>query len=93
MAHPRTERMISDLRAENVETWFDLGLLIDRLREDRQTDTAVEGNFAEFTRRVARGIAFVTFRYSVDGVTMEVAKYTRELADLLPGVKIQYIAG
>jgi glycosyltransferase involved in cell wall biosynthesis len=93
MAHPRTDRMISDLRAENVETWFDLGLLIDRLREDRQAAAAVKGDFAEFKRRVARGIAFVTFRYGVDGVTMEVAKYTRGLAALLPGVKIHYIAG
>ena len=30
MAHPRTDRMISVLHAENIETWFDLGLLIDR---------------------------------------------------------------
>ncbi|MHC4513174.1 MAG: phosphodiester glycosidase family protein [Planctomycetota bacterium] len=93
MAHPRTDRMISDLRAENVETWFDLGLLIDRLREDRQAHTAVEGEFAEFKRRVARGIAFMTFGYGVDGVTMEVAKYARALVAVLPGVKIHYIAG
>lgn len=90
---PRTDRMISDLRAENIATWFDLGLFIDRLREDRRAAARVKGNFAAFKRRVARGLAFVTFRYGVDGVTMEVAKYARALAGLLPGVKIHYIAG
>ncbi len=93
MAHPRTEQMISDLRAENVETWFDLGLLIDRLRENRPAGIAVESDFAEFKRRVARGVAFVTFNYGVDGVTMEVAKYARTFAALLPGARIHYIAG
>ncbi len=93
MAHPRTERMISDLRAENVETWFDLGLLIDRLRENRPAGIAVESDFAEFKRRVARGVAFVTFNYGVDGVTMEVAKYARTFAALLRGARIHYIAG
>ena len=85
--------MISDLRAENVETWFDLGLLIDRLREDRPASIPVEGDFAEFKLRVARGIAFVTFDYGVDGVTMEIAKYARGFATLLPYAKIHLIAG
>ncbi|MFV1994322.1 MAG: glycosyltransferase, partial [Verrucomicrobiales bacterium] len=93
MAHSRTEQMISELRAENVETWFDLGLLIDRLREDRSEGAPFDGDFTEFKRRVARGIAFVTFSYGVDGVTMEVAKYARSFAGLLPGARIHYIAG
>ncbi|MHC5064066.1 MAG: hypothetical protein ACYTG5_08835, partial [Planctomycetota bacterium] len=93
MAHPQTDRMLSDLRAENVETWFDLGLLIDRMRENRRSQSAVEGEFAEFKLRLARGIAFVTFDYGVDGVTMEIAKYAHALAALLPGVKTHYIAG
>ena len=49
--HPRTDRMISDLRAENIVTWFDLGLFIDRLREDRRAAAQVKGNFAAFKRR------------------------------------------
>ena len=93
MAPPRTEQMISDLRAENVETWFDLGLFIDRLRENPLACDPVEDNFADFKRRIARGVAFVTFDFGVDGVTMEIAKYARTLTKLLPGAKIHYIAG
>ncbi len=92
MAHPRTVKMISDLRTENVETWFDLGLLIDRVREGRRT-AGVKGDFAKFKLRIARGTAFVTFRFGVDGVTMEIAKYTRGLASVLPDAKFHYIAG
>ena len=31
----RTNAMIEALRAEQIETWFDLGLMLDRLREER----------------------------------------------------------
>lgn len=93
MDFPRTEQMISDLRAEKVETWFDLGLLIDRLREDRPGQSPINDNFGDYKQRLARGTAFLTFAYGVDGVSMEVAKYARSLSTVLPGAKIHFIAG
>jgi glycosyltransferase involved in cell wall biosynthesis len=93
MNHPRTDEMLAQVLSENVETWFGLGLLIDRLREDRPEPPLVEDKFADFKSRLARGTAFVTFSYGVDGVTMEVAKYARSLASLLPDARIHYIAG
>lgn len=93
MKFPRTEQMISDLRSEKVETWFDLGLLIDRLREDRPEPASIERDFEGFKRRIARGTAFVTFDYGVDGVTMEVAKYARSLTTVMPDANVHFIAG
>jgi len=92
MNYPRTERMLAALRAEPIETWFDLGLLIDRLREN-QPENPDNDDFWEFKRRMARGTAFLTFSYGVDGVTMEVAKYAQSLSSLLPDAKIHFIAG
>ena len=93
MKHPHTDEMLSMLRSEKVETWFELGLLIDRLRENRLAPPPVEDTFSEFKKRLGRGTAFITFDYGVDGVTMEVAKYARSLTSLLPNARIHYIAG
>ena len=94
MAHPRTAEMLSALAAESLETWFDLGLLIDRLREDREVPwPRARGDFEAFKRDIAGGIAFVTFEYGVDGVSMEIAKYARALSALLPDVRLHYVAG
>jgi len=93
MNFPRTERMLADLRAESIETWFDLGLLLDRLQENPPVNSDGKDDFWEFKRRTARGTAFLTFSYGVDGVTMEVAKYAHSLSSLLPDAKIHFIAG
>jgi len=39
------------------------------------------------------GVAFVTFAYDIDGVSMEIAKYARCFERLAPGVPIHCIAG
>jgi len=90
----RTDEMMTALGAEVIETWFDLGLFIDRLREDRcNTRAWVQGSFGDFRREVSRGLGFVTFFYGVDGSSMEIAKYASAFRDILPDVPIHYIAG
>ena len=94
MGRTQTDEMLLALRAEKVDTWFDLGLLIDRVREYRDVPgPSVPGDFEAFKREVERGIAFVNFYYSVDGVSIEIAKHARAFRDLLPRAKIHYIAG
>ena len=94
MGRTKTDEMLSALRAEKVDTWFDLGLLIDRVREDRDVPgPRVSGDFDAFKREVACGIAFVNFYYSVDGVSMEIAKHARAFRNILPQARIHYIAG
>ena len=94
MGRTQTDEMLLALRAENVDTWFDLGLLIDRLREDRDVPgPRVPSDFEAFKREVERGIGFVNFYYSVDGVSMEIAKHARAFRTLLPQARIHYIAG
>ena len=94
MAVSRTADMLSTLRAEKVDTWFELGLLMDRLREDREVPGRRDaGDLAAFKREIAQGIAFLTFEYGVDGVSMEIAKYAHAFQILLPSARIHYIAG
>ncbi|NOZ81099.1 MAG: hypothetical protein GXP63_05490 [DPANN group archaeon] len=82
------------LKSEKIATWFDLGLFIDRLR-DRRTAPPIqfEGTFENFKKHIAKGVAFVTFYYAIDGVTMECAKYAKIFRSILNTQKIHYIAG
>ena len=86
--------MLASLRAESVTTWFDLGLLLDRLREDPSGPTIrAAAELPAFERDIASGIAFLTFEIGIDGVSMEIAKYAEALRLFLGDPKIHYIAG
>jgi len=89
------DELISFLRGEKIETWFDLGLFLDRFREEQEYPSIqLEGLFDEFREEVRRaGLAFLTFHYMVDGVTVEVDKYAALMRRNIPGVPIHYIAG
>jgi glycosyltransferase involved in cell wall biosynthesis len=86
--------VLRDLRAEGVATWFDLGLLLDRLRDGRRVpSTRGPRDRRAFRHKLARGVAFVTYEYAIDGVTMEIAKYANALQRVLPDPAIHFIAG
>ena len=47
----------------------------------------------DFRSAIAKGIAFITFAFDIDGVSMEVAKYARCFDAIFPGIPIHCIAG
>jgi hypothetical protein len=83
------------LRGEGVHTWFDLGLFLDRLRENRQSPPrSFAGSFNEFEKQFNQSnLAFITFHYSIDGVTVEAAKYGELFNKRYPDADIHFIAG
>jgi glycosyltransferase involved in cell wall biosynthesis len=86
--------MLASLNDEDIATWFDLGLFIDRLRGSRPSpECRPSANLPAFERDVAAGIAFVTFDIGIDGVSMEIAKYAKALRLSLRNPKLHYIAG
>jgi glycosyltransferase involved in cell wall biosynthesis len=68
------------LRTRDVEDFDDIGLVLDEL-ESRPLAPAPDD--VPFLARVARGVAFVTFAYDIDGVAMEIAKYGMAVVALL----------
>ncbi len=89
------EELLSLMREEKIITWFDLGLFIDRFREN-QTYPPVrfEGTYDIFKEHLRKGgIAFITYHFMVDGVTMEVAKYASLIRRNIPGIPVHFIAG
>jgi hypothetical protein len=87
--------LISFLSKENIATWFDLGLFLDRFREELDYPSIQrKGSFEEFREDLRNGgVAFLTFHYMVDGVTVEVEKYASLMKRTIPGIPVHYIAG
>ena len=90
----KSKELIKLLKNQKVETWFDLGLFIDKFREEKNlTNGIFSGSYDEYKELLSNsGIAFLTFYYSVDGVTIEVEKYAKIFRNLF-NTQIHYIAG
>jgi len=91
----KLEELLAKLQAEQINTWFDLGLFLDRLKEEGPfPHMQVEDSLDEFKETIRTGgIGLLTFHYMVDGVTVEAEKYASLLRRNLPGVPIHFIAG
>lgn len=89
------EKLQEWLNKEKIETWFDLGLFIDRFREERDPHSPrFYEDYEAFAEHLkSGGIAFLTFSFSVDGVSIEIEKYASVIRNLFPGIQIHYIAG
>lgn len=88
-------QMMQALRSEKIKTWFDLGLFIDRFKENLDIpSTNFHGTYHNFKDSISKGgIALITFIYSIDGATMESEKYAKVFRQIFKDVKIHYIAG
>jgi glycosyltransferase involved in cell wall biosynthesis len=86
-------KVLKELKKEKINTWFDLGLFIDKFREEKLT-SAFKGNANSFDAYVEKGgIAFVTFYFTIDGITVETEKYAKTFKNIYPNIPIHFIAG
>ena len=88
-------KMLDNLKNENIKTWFDLGLFLDRLKDNRKIPSAsFWGFFEDFRQSIKKGgIAFITFDYGVDGVSIEVCKYAECFKKIIKDVPLHFICG
>jgi len=85
--------MMASLRREEIKTWFDLCIYLDRIR-DMDSRAGFTGSYEDFTDNLKKGgIGFVTFYYTIDGITIELEKYNKVLEQLLPEVPLYFIGG
>lgn len=89
------KKLLKLLRKEEITTWFDLGLFVDRMKEENEiSDRGIDESYSEFTKRINKGgIGFITFHYMVDGVTVETRKYASLFEMNFPDMPIHFIAG
>ena len=65
------------LNSEDIKTWFDMGLLLDRIRDSRNLQLFIPSTVETFKSELGNGIAFITYEFNIDGVTIEIEKYSR----------------
>jgi len=89
------EQLLAFMQGELIKTWFDLGLFLDRFKEEQAYPPIQrEGNYDDYKEELrCGGVAFLTFHYMVDGVTVEVDKYASLMRRNIPGIPVHYIAG
>jgi exopolysaccharide biosynthesis protein/glycosyltransferase involved in cell wall biosynthesis len=89
------DEMMLRLKSETINTWFDLGIFIDKFRETRPLPSVnFHGSYSKWCEELSNsGMAFVTFMYSIDGVTIEIEKYTNVFQKLFSEISIHYIGG
>jgi len=89
----RIERVLTRLNSEKINTWFDLGLFIDRFKEE-DSKSAFKGDAQSFDAHLRRGgVAFITFYFTIDGITVETEKYAKTFKTTYPNIPIHFIAG
>lgn len=83
------------LNNENIQTWFDLGLFLDKIKENRKVpQKRFLGTYDDFKRLMCKSdFAFLTYQYSIDGVSIEVEKYAKIFNKKFKSSKIHYISG
>ncbi|HHJ10893.1 MAG TPA: hypothetical protein ENK25_08375, partial [Bacteroidetes bacterium] len=91
----KLDSLLALLNEETIETWFDLGLFLDRFREEQEYPAIqFDGTYDDFKESLRTGgVAFLTFHYMVDGVTIEADKYASLFRRNVPGIAVHYIAG
>ncbi len=88
--------VLHELRSEKIRTWFDLGLFLDRIKERNTGPHSFkkEDNLHEYLNDLEdHGVAFLTFHYSIDGVSVEIQKYAELIKRNIPGADIHFITG
>ncbi|OEK05342.1 phosphodiester glycosidase family protein [Roseivirga misakiensis] len=85
--------LIEQLHNEKIGTWFDLGLFIDRFKE-QQSKASFKGDSNSFDTYIQTGgVAFLTFYFTIDGITVETEKYAKTFKSIYPDIPIHFIAG
>lgn len=93
MKQSNTQKLIQSLKSQNIKTWFDLGLFLDRLKE-KPSNAKFNGSFDEYKKDINKhSIAFMSFQFTIDGITVEAEKYANIIQQEFPDSEIHYIAG
>ncbi len=83
LSHPTNEQLhwLRELvHHAQPSNWEEISDLLMLLRDKKKAASAQVAD--DYLQSFARGTAFITFSYGIDGVTIEVAKYAQTLEDI-----------
>ena len=74
-----TQGFVENLKKEGIVTWFDIGLFLDRLKEEKKIKRLNSMTFGQFKKKFCKNIAFINYDFGIDGVTVESIKYAKAI--------------
>ena len=74
--------MIDKLKSFNPENWKNINDFISNLSDNNIPEKKPDQ--LEFMNTISRGIAFLTYDYGIDGVSIEISKYAKALQKIFP---------
>ncbi|APZ45398.1 hypothetical protein BW723_03365 [Polaribacter reichenbachii] len=85
--------VLEELKTEKINTWFDLGLFLDRFKEKNSNSGFTKDSISFDKHLQTGGIAFLTFYFTIDGITVETEKYAQTFQNIYPNLPIHFVAG
>jgi len=74
-------QMIETLEEFNPQSWKDIDAILKRIKKPVAADNTDTTAF--FTEDIKNGIAFITYDYGIDGVSIEISKYAMSLQNFV----------
>ena len=65
---------LEELNIYEVCTWNDISTILTGFKEEKRTEQST-GTESDYLNDIKSGIAFITFDYGIDGVSIEIEKY------------------
>ncbi|MFA7253886.1 MAG: phosphodiester glycosidase family protein [Patescibacteria group bacterium] len=79
-----SKRTLDYLEQVNIQSWFDIGLFLDQLKHDKPIRKVEEpSSLGDLKKRLRKGVAFATYVTGLDGVSIEMYKYSSAIRELL----------
>jgi hypothetical protein len=89
----KLKTILNELKNKKINTWFDLGLFIDTFKE-QHSKSAFKEDAPSFDAHIEKGgIEFLTFYFTIDGITVETEKYAKTFKKIYPNIPIHFVAG
>lgn len=71
------QSLLQKMRDAQISTWEELDQLLNEIRDAAPVQASTVGTID--TSLIARGTAFITFDYGIDGVSIEISKYAHAI--------------
>lgn len=78
------KKILDQLDQVKIKSWFDIGLFLDQLKQGTPVRTVKDASSEEELKdRLRKGVAFATYVVGIDGVSIEMYKYSSAIKTLL----------
>ena len=73
--HKPLNNLLSKIKSAHISDWKDINNFVEKLGTN--SDNVIKYSKGEFQDMLSQGVAFITFDFGIDGVSIEIFKYAQ----------------